>query len=277
MTVRDGGWSPSEADDQATETVANARRDRSTEIGAATRVLKVLDELEGALDLKPGTSAEVPGWALCDHRLVSEKRFLFFFPFVRVRCARHHHLDWLKLTPVPDMAFRLIHLPDIPHQREREVDAAVVDTKSYILDKYYDELGIGTSAPLGDYWRAVPGTARRFEYEVEYDDDLGPRVTAVTTSEPGQPRSNGYGEVEGLFTDYACPCCTCRHSIRHVSLLRAWLHAVLANEHQIVLGESAGTQTPARPRAVRVESRGTALAWSSRAARRRRSGWGVRT
>ncbi len=251
--------------------MAVARQDRSVEIATATHVLQVLGELEGAFEIEPGKSRELRGRALDDERLRSAKRVLFFYPYVRVRCGGGHHLDWVTITPVPDTAFRLIHLPEIPHARARDAGVSIVDTKSYILDKYHTELALGTPSSLGDEWRAVPGVGRRFDYDVEFDDDFGPRVVAVTTSEPAQPRRDGhYGDVDGLFADYACSKCTRRHSVRHVSLLRSWLHAIIVNERTIVLGESPGTQSPARPRAVRVENHGSALAWSSSAARGRR-------
>lgn len=247
------------------------RRDRSVEIATATRALEVLGELEAAFDIEPGKSRELPARALDDERLRSAKRVLFFYPYVRVRCGGGHHLDWVTVTPLPDTELRLIHLPRLPHQHERAPDTSLLDTKSYILDKYHAELGLGTPSSLGDGWRVVPGVARQFDYDVEFDDDFEPRVRAIRTSEPAQPRRNGaYGDVDGLFADYACSKCTRRHSVRHVSLLRSWLRTIVVNERVIVLGESPGTRNPAPLRAVRVESRGSALAWSSSAAKRRR-------
>lgn len=232
------------------------RRPRRDEVAAARTALAVLDKLSTEADHQAGRSRELTARMLRDPRLLTPTEVLMPYPPVRVACRCGCALGWLTLTPLSDRGFQLDHAARLkePKQRQGVHDALsgvhIMNTEWRKTWEVWEVLHAQTSA-------AEPPEAHL-------------RNSEASVGNVKAHQSGAHGDVFGLKVTYVCPRCAQAFTSLHVTLLRQWLHAVINGERVITLGKEPGVPQTSKTRAVRVEDRGPARAWSTRTSRRKR-------
>ncbi len=244
--MRSGGWLDQIAagtNELTAESLYLHRRSRSEEIAGARAALDALDDLERRVVAAPGKSREVDARALYDRRLIAHKEPLRRYPPVRVRCRCNTSLEWIAIAPRGDHGLQLVHGPALvaPSKRRGGAEDMVAGVR---------QSSFGPTPATGTVTWAT-------------DSEAGVGNSRTLPSGP-------HGQVYGLKAHYRCPSCRYEETTLHVTLLRRFLTAVLLGEKEIRLGPLPGVAQVSEPRASRVADRGSARAWSTRAARRPR-------
>jgi hypothetical protein len=226
-----------------TESLFWRRRPRSEEIAAATGALQALNLIEAEQPAQPEKTREIDARVLFDPRLIAHKDALRRYLPVRVRCRCGRSLEWIAIAPLGDHGLQLVHGPRLFPPGERRGGAFDIEPGTKM-------------SPVGQ--GPAIGTATWAQ-----DSDAGVGHSRTVPNGP-------YGNVYALKAEYRCPKCHSRETVLHVSLLRRFLTAVVLGEKEVRLGPLPGVAPPSKPQAERVPDRQGAMAWSSRAARRKR-------
>jgi hypothetical protein len=179
-----------------------------------------------------GRSGELGAKLLFDGRLLAAKDVLANYPRVDVRCGgrvkRGHHMGFIAVAPFNDHGLQLTDGPDsVPRDRRQGGAIDIISPSA------------GGRAALGTVTAVEDAAAGLGNYQAH----------------PSGP----WGDVFALKRSYQCPKCPERYTLLHVTMLRLFLKAVLADKRTVRLGrqhEWKATTTLSTPLVGRADRPG---------------------